>query len=460
MWKVRPTTVTLNLAKTHQTVTGWEFSARASEFDKRRNRYNGDWLRARDQILRTAVYELGLNRVRIEIPSGAENPVDYWSQFESGKMSYKEYKRHFYEKINDNNDPNVPNPAGFQFSSLDYKVENFLLPMRALLEERNEKLVVNVCYVDFGWTELKGTLNLAKNPAEYAELITETFKRLRDVHGVAVDYFELILEPDNTDEWRGKQIGEASIVALARLRKEGFSPKVIAPSTSEAHRALPYLNEFLSVPGTKQLLGVFSYHRYGPSPSDALLTAFRERARELNVEAAMLEYTNGGAEQLHADLTLAGVSSWQAYSLLGSLAPEERLPPSPYLMAYDLAEPHPQVVLSGNSRLLKHYFSNIRLGAVRLGASSSNSAKKPVLFRNPNGSLALVLRSDEGGMITISGLPPGNYDQEISLDDGEEERAAPITVAAMTPYIVDMPGTGVLALTGPSPTTGTESNSP
>lgn len=43
---------------------------------------------------------LGINRVRIEIRSGAANPVDYWTLFREEKIGYRDY-----QKINDNDDP-------------------------------------------------------------------------------------------------------------------------------------------------------------------------------------------------------------------------------------------------------------------------------------------------------------------------------------------------------------------
>ena len=49
------------------------------EQDKRRDRYDASWLRCRDLILDRLVNELGINRIRIEIKSRAENPVDYWT---------------------------------------------------------------------------------------------------------------------------------------------------------------------------------------------------------------------------------------------------------------------------------------------------------------------------------------------------------------------------------------------
>ena len=128
---------------------GWEVFARFWQEDCRRDRYDPSWLRYRDLILDHVVNELGINRIRIEIRSGAENPVDYWTLFRQNKIGYKEAKRHRYEKINDNGDPNAVNMAGFQFSELDNQVENVLLPLKRRIQDNGERLFVNLCYVDF-----------------------------------------------------------------------------------------------------------------------------------------------------------------------------------------------------------------------------------------------------------------------------------------------------------------------
>jgi hypothetical protein len=161
------TVVTVEPSETYQVMKGWEVTARLWEEDKRRDRYDPSWLRYRDLILDHLVNELGINRIRIEIRSGAENPVDYWTSFRQNKIGYKEAKRHRYEKINDNGDPNVANMAGFQFSELDNQVENILLPLKQRIQDNGERLFVNLCYVDFGSTELKGDISHARQPEEF-----------------------------------------------------------------------------------------------------------------------------------------------------------------------------------------------------------------------------------------------------------------------------------------------------
>lgn len=71
--------VTIAPQETFQTISGWEFTARIWEMDKKNNAYSGDWLNYRENIIDGLVETAGLNRIRLEIPSGVEKPVDYCS---------------------------------------------------------------------------------------------------------------------------------------------------------------------------------------------------------------------------------------------------------------------------------------------------------------------------------------------------------------------------------------------
>ena len=426
-----PAEITVEPAKTHQVMNGWEATARLWEVNKAEDRYDSSWLPLSDQIFDRLVNELGINRIRLEIKSGAENPIDYWAKFESGAIGYKEFKRHYYEKINDDPDPKRVNQAGIQFSHVDYQVENIVLPLKRRLEAKGEKLFVNFNYVDFGQTELKGNLSHARQPAEYAELIHAAFVHLKSTYGLVPDALEIILEPDNSDDWRGRQIGEAIRSVSARLKESGFSPEIIAPSTAAAGKAPAYIDEMMAVPGVPSLVSTLSYHRYD-RPKPRTVTAIAKRARALGVSnglvdrlvpvpgiaerararrlsTAMLEHLEGDAAELFEDLTVGQVSAWQQYSI--SIKSFGRTPDDAgdYYIA-DFADPNaPEIRISKLSRGLAHYFRYVRLGATRIEARSSDDAVKPTAFRNADGTFVVVLASHKAGPMSVRGLPAGRY---------------------------------------------------
>ena len=461
-----PVEITVDPAISYQVMRGWEATARLWEFNKEEDRYDPSWLLVSDQIFDRLVNELGINRIRLEIKSGAENPVDYWTKFESGAIGYKEFRRHYYEKINDDSDPEHLNLAGIQFSALDYQVEKIILPIKRRVEANGEKLFVNLNYVDFGQTELKGNLSHALDPAEYAELIHATFLHLREKYGLVPDALEIILEPDNTDHWRGRQIGEAILAASARLKAAGFSPEIIAPSTAAAGNAPAYIDEMLAVPGVSSLVSTLSYHRYD-RPKPSVLTGIAERARALGLSnnlldrlapvpsiaerarmrrfsTAMLEHLTGDAAELYEDLTKGGVSAWQQYSIARKSAagvPDEG---GDYYIVDIRNAKAPVIRMADRTRRLAQYFGYIRFGAKRIEARSSRVSIKPTAFRNANGTFVVVLDSDRPATINVRGLPAGRY--AVSYTTPEETgRELPPLLSDGT-ISVTLPDAGIMTI--------------
>jgi hypothetical protein len=442
-----PARIVIDDEQRFQTMLGWQVTARAWEQDKVADRYDASWLDHRDAILRVLVEEAGISRMRLQVQSGSENPVDWWARFFAGEIGYLELKSHYYEKINDNDDPMQADPAGFFFTHLDYQVENMLLPMLKLVEARGERLEISLCFVDFRWTKLKGTLSLAQNPEEYAEFILQVFRHLEDRWGIVPDTLEVILEPDNSDHWRGRQIGEGAVAALRRLAPEGFAPRLVLPSTANARRAVPYFDEAVGVPGVSDHLFSLSYHRYDGAKAARALAQIRARAAAFGIPAEMLEYTKGGDAELAEDLTVANAAGWQLYSMAGLLDAGETPPdPSSVLVHVQPGPDGLRAGLSPQGRVLAPYFRTIRPGAVRIGATSSDRGFVPVAFLNRAGDTVAVIRSDRGGAVEVAGLPPGRYVATVATrqqgpDDLPEAEVAPGgTLAATVP-----PG-GVLAI--------------
>ncbi len=419
--------ITVDPAITYQTMTGWEATAKTWEDDKANDRFDPTAYQYMGLILDTIVNQLGVNRLRLEIKSGAENPVDYWIPYVNGTIGYLERKRHRFEKINDNSDPNVADPDGFQWEELDWKIEKIVLPMRDLLAAKGENLYINLCYGDFVTGSAQGSLSHAKNPAEYAEFITETFKHIQAKYGIIPDAFEIILEPDNTVDWRGTQTGQGMVAAVTRLNANGFFPAVIAPSNAALSNAISYFDEMAAaVPESLQKMDVLSYHRYG-GVSTANLQAIKNRADSSGLQTAMSEWLNGDIGTLTQDLKLAGVSFWQQWAISTRNADSGKF----YLWA-DLTNPtNPIINLSSRSNLLQQYFKYVRLNAVRVSAASTNTGSyDPVAFRNTDGSHVVVIKNSSAAPFSIQGLPPGTYGITYSSPGQNNIRLPDVTIPA------------------------------
>ncbi len=427
----QPATVTVDPSATFQTIDAWEATARMWEFDKTENRFNGSWEPIAEPILTKLIDEGGINRLRLEIRSGAENPVDYWSKFRTGHLSYGQFKDKFYEKINDNDDPDSLNPAGIQFSELDYRVETLIQPAIRIAKRLGRPMRVTLCYVDFKWTTDKGTLSHARNPEEYAELIAATYAHLRQKYDLAPDKLEIILEPDNSDHWRGQQIGQAIVAATRRLEKDGFSaPRIIAPSTSLARNTPAYFDGMAKVPGATTHLSELSYHRYDRLVSEGLLREIRERARKVGAQPAMLEWTNGTIDDLFDDLTIANASGWQKYAI-ATLAQGGPVRPG-YMLFVTKPDPaSPRMALLPQARVLAQVFRFVDPGAVRIGALSDADWARAVAFRNPDDAMTVVVKANNG-MIGQS-IEKLNAKLDISLPAPSSTGGEWVKVAGLKP---------------------------
>ncbi len=431
--------ITVDVRQTHQTIKGWEVAARLWETNKKEDRFDPSWEKRKDEIFGRLVNELGINRVRIEIKSGVENPIDYWTRFRNREIGYSEYRQHYYEKINDNGDPHVANQSGFQFAMLDYQVENIVVPLAKMLEARGEKLYVNLTYVDFAQTAHKGNFSHALKPDEYAELILAAFSHLKRRHSITPDALGVSLEPENTEHWRGSQIGAAMVATARRLKTAGFSPEFIAPSTTAASSAPGYFDEIVRVPGAAELLSEFSYHRYRDSSVKDVLPEIAKRAKKLGLRTGMLEHVGGNIAELHADLTVANVSAWQQYGIATELDMSDR-DKGGYYYNLELTRGGPVLRMAERTRGLAQYFRFIRAGAIRIGAASNSVDYLPVAFKNSNGTHVVVVQADRAGTIRISGLPAGDYETQYTT----------ATETAVTVPAANVPPGGVMTMRLPS----------
>lgn len=409
----------IDMNERHQTMDGWEVTARAWEFDKDNDRFDGSWLAQRDELAALLVEEAGIDRLRLEIKSGIENPVDYWALFRAGRIGYEEYKKHFYEKINDNADPNSLDPARVQFSDLDWRIENIVLPAKKRLEARGRRLKLNLAYGDFKWTASKGSLSHANNPEEYAELVVATFARLKAKYGLVPDSFEIIIEPDNSDDWSGTAIGRAIVATSARLEAAGFpGVDIIAPSTAKAQRATDYLRDIKRVPGAAARLTTLSYHRYEDVPDVEELNEIRDAARRGHMRTAMLEYVDGSVADLISDLVDADASAWQKYGIATRDRNNGKTRPGWLIMASGPEDARPALRLTPVARALALIFNAVDQGSVRIGAKSSNEDFASVAFLSPRGKLIVAGHALSTMPVAISGLRPGRYRLESVAADG------------------------------------------
>ncbi len=435
------TTATINIDATqrYQTMGGWEATAQAGallESSTRTNTSNLDpnFSSYKNYLFDQAVNDLGINRLRIELPSGLENSVDYFNQYLNGQLTFNEWRAKFYDNVNDNTSATSVNASGFQFSYLDFQMDNYVLPIKQRLEARGEQLFLNVCFVDFGTS----AFHQYNSPEEYAEFINEAYKHLQAKYGFVPKTLEIVLEPDNTSFNASLMAGVLQPTA-SRLVSSGFSPKFILPSTTSMASSNSYFDTIKSFVGAafiSQYVEELSYHRY-TGVSISALAGIASRAIQSGVKTAMLEWIGADYNTLHEDLKVGNNSSWQQYALAFPGGFDDG---SIYYSVSGTT-----VSLGSRTKYLRQYFKNIRSGAVRLSAASANSALDPVAFENTSGKKVVVVKSTSGSSFTVSGLQAGIYGVYYTVG-GVITTPSDISLLSGQVLSASIPGAGVITI--------------
>ncbi|PWE32936.1 hypothetical protein DDZ14_07545 [Maritimibacter sp. 55A14] len=416
--------ITLDPGQRFQTMSGWEATA-----DLPDNPTAPVYAAYRAEQLDRTVAEVGINRVRLEIRSGAESSTGIISRFIRGEIGFDDWKNTRYQSDNDNDDPFTINWDGFDFAELDWHVERTVLPLRDRLARRGERLIVNLCYVAFDNGQ---TFHMA--PEEYAEFVLATYLHLDRKYGFTPDLWELVLEPDlPRDGWTGAQMGAAMAATSKRLRAHGFTPAFVAPSVTNMKHAVPYVEAIADVPGAMRDFVELSYHRYGGRGTEVLRDIART-AGGYGLRTGMLEWWFGRAthEVLHEDLTVGMNSAWQGRVVRGlhDVGPGNTLSPRPEV------------------RYTLQYFRHVRHGAVRIGAATDSPGLfDPVAFVNPDGRYTVVVKAARAGVVAIAGLPEGRYRVSYAVRRGSAELPAPVATGPDRRLAAEIPGAGVLTVT-------------
>ena len=429
-------TIKLDPQRKFQIITGWEATAQAGE------NHSPAFELYKDELFDRAVDDLGINRLRLEIRSGAENPEDFFSAFKAKKISEEEFRAHYYEAINDNGDPFFADPKGFQFSELDSTVESVVLPLKKRLAARGEKLFVNLNYVDF--SEWRGAANVRhrNEPEEYAEFILAVYRHMKEKYGFVPDAVEVVLEPDNKTGWTGTDIGRAIVAAARRLKADGFEPAFIAPGTTNTANAPDYIDEIARVPGAMQYVTEFSYHRYCCA-SPPILERIAERAAKFGKRTAMLEWIGADYNTLHEDLKIGRNSAWQQFALAFPNQPDNG---AQYFLIDD-RQPEKTVLAAGSrTNFLRQYFRYIRAGAQRIGAESTNRNFDPLAFINSNGRYVVVVKADAPGTVGVRNLPPGKYGVSYATAKEYGISLPDVTLASGEALSASIPSSGVMTI--------------
>jgi hypothetical protein len=390
--------IQLSPAIRYQTMMGWEAAAQAGQAD-----FPSLFPQYRDILFDQAVNDLGLTRLRIGVYSGMENSQDLFTEWLTGVMDNATYRCQKWATVNDNADPLLINLSGFRFAALDHAIDNVVLPMRTRVMARGERFYVSLNYIGPTQTCASSVSYHHAAPAEYAEFILAAFQHMQQKYGFVPDAVELVNEPERTKHWRGPLMGQALVAAGDLLKHHGFTPDFIGPSGVSVRHSGTYFDEMMQVPRARDYLTDLSYHRYSDATTENVRAA-GQRGIQHGVRTAMLERIGAGYQQLHEDLKLGHVSSWEQFALAFVTNDD-----GAQYYVVNAAGGAPVVQMASRTRYLRQYFRFVRPGAVRIEASTSAGSFDPVAFINANGRYVVVVKAAGSGMFTVAGLPAGTY---------------------------------------------------
>ncbi|MFN7914533.1 MAG: glycoside hydrolase family 30 beta sandwich domain-containing protein [Vicinamibacterales bacterium] len=422
-----PATIVIDPAVRHQTFRGWETAVLGTVRDYYRT------LPGMNEAFRLGASDLNLTRIALSLSPGMERPAGPGLDYIEGRLTERAYiDEYIYRAVNDNGNPKVADPAGFDFANLDWQMTYMVMPFVEAVKAAGLTPVIVARYVDFG----KVGFGHYDHPDEYAELFSVLFAHMKAKYGVVPDEIDVINEPDNMGRWTGEYIGRALLATGRRLEAEGYRPRFVAPSTMDRAKALPFLAEVLRTKGVERYLSQVTYHCYADSGKNSH-AAIGQVVSKTNLESGQNECwgESNNIEALAVDLTQANVSTWQLATINGVNG------------FYEVDPVKKTATLRPKVRLLRQFFHYVPPGSVRIGATGTGPTLTPVAFIAPGGRYVVVVVARAGGPMRVSGLPQGTYDVSYSTPNAFDVHTS-VTVGPDGVLATSIPGAGALTING------------
>ncbi len=412
--------IAIDSTRTHQTINGWEATIAIDD--------DGLSPAARDSLIVLAVDHYGITRLRLQAQGNVIESVDH-----------THYPPEFAIGSNDNDDPNVMVPERFWWQIFDAHVKDYVLPIKARVEARGDRFVLNVCFVGFK----PSSRFLQENPAEYVEFMLAVLNHLKTAYSVPLepDVWEMRLEPDNGKvRMSPDQMGVFLVAAGDAARKAGFQKMQFSmPSTLDPNLVPQYVQKTLKHPGAAGYITELSYHRYR-TPVAATFDQLRSLSKDHGWTTAMLEHIRADYRELAEDLTRANVSAWAQYTLVGPHGGDT----GTHYFYSDSAAGTWKV--GRRTPALAQFFNYVRPGATRVEATSDDPELVPVAFRRPDGRFVTVISASGAARADLTGLPRGNYAITFAGADGQQREASVASLQGDTALPVVLPAAGALTV--------------
>lgn len=386
---------------------------------------NGDHLGVfRPAAIEAAFGEVGLSLGLLEIgmvetPASATDP--------------------FGQRANDNSDPVVLEPAGFNFTDSEIMREKILIPAAAYgYSDVTVGKLLNL-REPLSWLQPIRSVDYSRYLDEAAEHVLAVMQHWQDAYGVTPRLLDLFNEPTTGNrELQSSSIQEVvDLVARigARLRTAGFDDvKFLVPNEETIPRSVEVARAILADPAARPFVGAIGFHPYplgsvyssprrilessGSGTPDAgtrqqleqlkalgqqygvpvWLTEVTENLGRNDYEFDAIENVLARAIHIHDTFEFAGASAFFGMNAIwDSQSHEEHfagrgvpfLSEQSTMVLVDVGTG--KISITGMGYAVGHYARWIRPGGIRIGATSESSQVIVTAFRDPPNSRVVVV---------------------------------------------------------------------
>jgi O-glycosyl hydrolase len=390
-------TVSINSTVQYQTIKGWGGTGGQN------TQYEGTPPYLINQIINESVNGLGLTGLRYECFQG------------SYSQSYA--MCHTWEWTNDNGSPDTTVWSAFDTTGVDYYMQNLFVPWKNKVAANGEPFTF---YESPSWYVGGSTGDiptfLRYSPGEYAEYLISNLLYLKNKYGLVADYVTMCNEAGNNNIFTPQLVDTMIKTVAPRLHQAGLSTTIQFPECVSAQTSWTYIQALQNDPAIWPYIKCLSYHLYGTN--DPYRSDINSFAQSKGIYTAQTEYQGLGIDLLFQDLTLGGVSYWDFYGN-GDYMP---------LNANNTWFTHGAKYWT-TSQVIRH----VRPGAIRINARSNDATMKSVAFINA-GQITTIILNDSATSITqpvtVTGLPPGNYQVSQSTGSGTPSELGVKTVGS------------------------------
>ena len=398
--------VTLDPDVQYQTILGWGAAS-----------WSPPWVSQslREALIRDAVNELGLTRLRLELPSGNGAEARAW------------------EWLNDDWDPLTINWSAFNTAAADRRIAEMVVPFKQAVEANGDPFNIYVSPSLFdGGSSGAAPVWLLNNPGEYAEFALAYLLNLKNTFGIEADFYCILNEAGNNNPFNASVVAQMIKTLGPRLETAGLSTRIEFPESVNAQAAWnSYIQNVMGDEDVWPYVGCLSYHLYGTN--DPYRSYIRDLGLSMSLPTAQTEYMNLNMNYLYDDLVLGGVSYWEIYGL------GQCFEWNPNNTSFNRINQY------WNFRQVMHY---VRPGAVRIEAVSSDPNLRVLAFMHDGLMTAVLINGSGSRAARIQNLPVGTYGICQSIGSGVYQELGLQTVVSPR----GQSETGALSINVPSNT--------